>query len=92
VIVIGTSLKVAPVSEVVPYLPAHIPQIYISREPVKHVNFDVDMLGDCDVVVAELCRRAGWELKHGMIPAGQKVDVQRVEEFESRWRLVERKE
>lgn len=89
VIVIGTSLKVAPVSEVVPFLPPHIPQIYISREPVKHVNFDVDMLGDCDVVVAELCRRAGWELEHEMIPKGQMVDVQLVEEFESRWKMVE---
>ncbi|OBT54629.1 hypothetical protein VE04_05928 [Pseudogymnoascus sp. 24MN13] len=89
VIVIGTSLKVAPVSEVVPFLPAHIPQIYISREPVKHVNFDVDMLGDCDVVIAELCRRAGWELEHEMIPKGQVVDVQLVEEFESRWKMVE---
>ncbi|KFY91995.1 hypothetical protein V498_05196, partial [Pseudogymnoascus sp. VKM F-4517 (FW-2822)] len=89
VIVIGTSLKVAPVSEVVPFLPAHIPQIYISREPVKHVNFDVDMLGDCDVVVAELCRRAGWELEHEMIPKGQVVDVQLVGEFESRWKMVE---
>jgi NAD-dependent histone deacetylase SIR2 len=75
VIVIGTSLKVAPVSEVVPYLPAHIPQMYISRTPVSHVEFDVDMLGDCDVVVAELCRRAGWDLKHEMLPEGQKVDV-----------------
>lgn len=32
VLVIGTSLKVAPVSEVVGYLPANVPQIYISRE------------------------------------------------------------
>ena len=32
VLVIGTSLKVAPVSEVVGYLPASVPQIYISRE------------------------------------------------------------
>lgn len=91
VIVIGTSLKVAPVSEVVGYLPAHIPQIYISREPVRHVNFDVDMLGDCDVVVAELCRRAGWELQHEMIPPGQVVSVTPAEEFASRWAFVERK-
>ncbi|KFY34728.1 hypothetical protein V494_06514 [Pseudogymnoascus sp. VKM F-4513 (FW-928)] len=89
VIVIGTSLKVAPVSEVVPFLPPDIPQIYISREPVKHVNFDVDMLGDCDVVVAELCRRAGWKLEHEMIPEGQEVDVQLMEDFESRWKMVE---
>ena len=84
VIVIGTSLKVAPVSEVVPYLPAHIPQMYISRTPVSHVNFDVDMLGDCDVVVAELCRRAGWDLKHEMVPEDQEVEVVRQEGFSSR--------
>lgn len=84
VIVIGTSLKVAPVSEVVPYLPPHIPQMYISRTPVSHVNFDIDMLGDCDVVVAELCRRAGWELSHEMIPKDQKVDVRLQEGFSSR--------
>ena len=32
VLVIGTSLKVAPVSEVVGVLPHHVPQLYISRE------------------------------------------------------------
>jgi NAD-dependent histone deacetylase SIR2 len=84
VIVIGTSLKVAPVSEVVPYLPAHIPQMYISRTPVSHVNFDVDMLGDCDVVVAELCRRAGWDLKHEMVPEDQKVETKLQDGFTSR--------
>ena len=36
VIVIGTSLKVAPVSEVVGILPPDIPQLYISRE-VSHL-------------------------------------------------------
>ncbi|KAK0673021.1 DHS-like NAD/FAD-binding domain-containing protein [Cercophora samala] len=85
VIVIGTSLKVAPVSEVVPYLPSHIPQIYISREAIGHNNFDIDLLGDCDVVVAELCRRAGWELGHEMVPEGQEVRVRQVEGWGSRW-------
>ncbi|KAK0617151.1 SIR2-like protein [Immersiella caudata] len=84
VIVIGTSLKVAPVSEVVPYLPPNIPQIYISRTPVSHVNFDIDLLGDCDIVVSELCHRAGWDLKHEMIPEGQVVDVQLAEGYPSR--------
>ncbi|KAI9051177.1 hypothetical protein LZ554_005279 [Drepanopeziza brunnea f. sp. 'monogermtubi'] len=91
VIVIGTSLKVAPVSEVVPYLPAHIPQMYISRTPVSHVNFDVDMLGDCDVVVAELCRRAGWDLEHEMIPKDQKVEVKLEEGFHSRYKFTVQK-
>ncbi|KAE8440895.1 hypothetical protein EG329_006341 [Mollisiaceae sp. DMI_Dod_QoI] len=84
VIVIGTSLKVAPVSEVVPYLPTHIPQMYISRTPVSHVNFDIDMLGDCDIVVAELCRRAGWDLQHDMIPEEQVVDIKLQDGFSSR--------
>ncbi|CAG8958682.1 hypothetical protein HYFRA_00011524 [Hymenoscyphus fraxineus] len=91
VIVIGTSLKVAPVSEVIPYLPASIPQMYISREPVSHVNFDVDMLGDCDVVVAELCRRMGWELKHEMIPENQVVDIRLQDGFTSRHVFTEKK-
>lgn len=38
------------------------------------MTFDITLLGDCDVVVAELCRRAGWDLKHDMIPKDQKVD------------------
>lgn len=84
VVVIGTSLKVAPVSEVVPYLPPHIPQIYISRTPVSHVNFDIDLLGDCDIVVAELCRRAGWDLRHEMIPKDQRVEVRTEDGWASR--------
>ncbi|KAL1838530.1 hypothetical protein VTK73DRAFT_4299 [Phialemonium thermophilum] len=84
VVVIGTSLRVAPVSEVVPFLPPNVPQLYISRTPVGHVNFDIDLLGDCDVVVAELCRRAGWDLRHEMIPEGQVVKVRTVEGYPSR--------
>ncbi|KAI1373570.1 SIR2-domain-containing protein [Hypoxylon crocopeplum] len=84
VIVIGTSLKVAPVSEVVPYLPPHIPQIYISRTPVSHINFDIDLLGDCDVIVAELCRRAGWDLEHPMVQPDQLVDVRLEDGYKSR--------
>ncbi|KAI1769376.1 SIR2-domain-containing protein [Hypoxylon sp. FL1150] len=84
VVVIGTSLKVAPVSEVVPYLPPHIPQIYISRTPVTHINFDIDLLGDCDVVVAELCRRAGWDLNHDMVDPNQIVEARLQDGYTSR--------
>ena len=106
VLVIGTSLKVAPVSEVVGVLPRHVPQLYISREvrkpppplltqlimlthvsiqPCSHANFDIDLLGDCDTVVAELCRRAGWDLQHEMLVPDEKVDVQLKEGYESRF-------
>lgn len=77
VIVIGTSLKVAPVSEMPNFLPHAVPHIYISREPIKHVEFDIQLLGNCDDVVYELCRRAGWNLKHDMIPTttGYTMDI-----------------
>ncbi|KAK1915358.1 hypothetical protein P3342_003167 [Pyrenophora teres f. teres] len=75
VIVMGTSMKVAPVSEIPNFLPRDVPQIYISRDPIHHINFDINLLGDCDVVVAELARRAGWVLEHKMIPDAQAVEV-----------------
>ena len=87
VLVIGTSLKVAPVSEMPNFLPHQVPHIYISREPIEHVNFDVQLLGDCDDVAFELCRRAGWELKHEMIPRDFRVRVEAVEGSDSRWRV-----
>ncbi|KAL1622743.1 NAD-dependent histone deacetylase sir2 [Diplodia seriata] len=79
VIVIGTSMKVAPVSEVPQILSPDVPQIYISRDPIRHIDFDVNLLGDCDVVVAELCRLAGWNLEHKMIPEGLRAEVDAVE-------------
>ena len=86
VLVIGTSLKVAPVSEVVGVLPKEVPQIYINRDPCGHVDFDVDLLGECDVVVKELCRRAGWDLKHEMLTE-KEVCVEGVEGWASRWHV-----
>ncbi|CAF9934336.1 MAG: NAD-dependent histone deacetylase sir2 [Heterodermia speciosa] len=87
VLVIGTSLKVAPVSEVVGFLPRETPQVYISREACSHVDFDVDLLGDCDVVVAELCRRLGWELKHEMIPHESTISVELAQGYDSRYSI-----
>ncbi|KAG0337720.1 NAD-dependent histone deacetylase sir2 [Podila horticola] len=69
-IVMGSSLKVAPVSDIMHSLPNSVPQILINRTPITHMDFDVQLLGDCDVIVAELCRMAGWELKHEKIPGG----------------------
>ncbi|KAI7188533.1 SIR2-domain-containing protein [Hortaea werneckii] len=90
-IVIGTSLKVAPVSEMANYLPKDIPHIFVSREPIEHVNFDIQLLGDCDTVVYELSRRAGWRLQHEMIPPDLKVKVKPVEDSTYRWIVKPRK-
>jgi len=40
-------------------LPSHVPQVLINREPLNHLNFDVELLGDCDVIVNELCHCLG---------------------------------
>jgi NAD-dependent histone deacetylase SIR2 len=38
-------------------------------KPIMHIEFDINLIGNCDTIVAEMCRRAGWELKHAMLPA-----------------------
>lgn len=62
VIVIGSSLKVHPVSSIPDLVPPYIPQILINRESLDH-NFDIELLGDCDLILAELFRRLGWTLE-----------------------------
>lgn len=83
VIVIGTSMQVAPVSKMCDKLAAagrgDVPCIYIGREACRHIEFDVQLLGECDTVVWELARRAGWDLKHEMVPKRLKVEVERAE-------------
>ena len=45
------------------YVKHDIPQILINREPLHHFNFDIELLGNCDAIICELCRRLGdeWE-------------------------------
>ncbi|KAJ8022434.1 NAD-dependent protein deacetylase sirtuin-1 [Holothuria leucospilota] len=64
-IVIGSSLKVRPVATI-PYpsvIPNSVPQILINREPLPHMNFDIELLGDGDVIINEICHRlgSGWD-------------------------------
>ncbi|CAN0212804.1 unnamed protein product, partial [Discosporangium mesarthrocarpum] len=68
VLVMGTSLKVAPVSRILQYMPAHVPQarqVLVNRElvcPPRAVSdgFDLNLLGDCDVVVSYISQCLGW--------------------------------
>ncbi|KAH9940872.1 SIR2-domain-containing protein [Epithele typhae] len=62
VIIIGTSLKVSPVSDTISHLPHSVPQILINKTPVKHINPDIVLLGNADDVVQHLCRRLNWDL------------------------------
>ncbi|KAN0061606.1 NAD-dependent histone deacetylase sir2 [Thecaphora frezii] len=61
-IVMGTSLKVAPVSELVSHIPHSTPVILINKSPVYHIAMDIMLLGDADGVVEYLCRRLAWTL------------------------------
>lgn len=66
VICIGTSLKVAPVADIVEKVPESVPQILINKDPIGHCNFDVSLLGYCDEVVSYLCNKLGegWSIPH----------------------------
>ena len=61
VISVGTSLKVAPVADIVDKVPPSVPQILINRDPITHCNFDVSLLGYCDDVAELLERKLGWK-------------------------------
>ncbi|XP_069836497.1 NAD-dependent protein deacetylase sirtuin-1 [Dendropsophus ebraccatus] len=58
-IVIGSSLKVRPVALIPSSIPHEVPQILINREPLPHLHFDIELLGDCDVIINELCQTLG---------------------------------
>ncbi|XP_051945525.1 NAD-dependent protein deacetylase sirtuin-1-like [Xyrauchen texanus] len=62
-IVIGSSLKVRPVALIPSSIPHEVPQVLINREPLPHLNFDVELLGDCDVIVNELSHRLGGDFE-----------------------------
>lgn len=40
-------------------LPSHVPQVLINRENLPHMNFDVELLGDCDGIIQRLCKDLG---------------------------------
>ena len=54
-------------------------------QPCSHVDFDIDLLGDCDSVVTHLCRRASWDLQHEMIDQDSKIDVKLQDGYDSRF-------
>mmetsp|Transcript_13149 Transcript_13149/g.39702 ORF Transcript_13149/g.39702 Transcript_13149/m.39702 type:complete len:666 (+) Transcript_13149:113-2110(+) len=62
-LVMGSSMRVQPVATIPSMLAPNVPQILINRELVLRPHqFDLELLGDCDAVTAELARRLGFEL------------------------------
>ena len=63
-IVIGSSMKVRPVAMIPNIIPANVPQILINREPLSHLNFDVELLGNCNDIIEYLITRLGEGWNH----------------------------
>ncbi|KAJ3108328.1 NAD-dependent protein deacetylase sirtuin-1 [Phlyctochytrium planicorne] len=61
-IVIGSSLRIAPVSLTQEIIPRHVPQILINLEILPHMEgFDIQLKGECDIVLYDIAKRLGWE-------------------------------
>ena len=58
-------------SELIGVLPASVPQIYISKTPVTHIEFDTTFLGNCDDIIRDLVRRCGYILEHKKLEGGR---------------------
>merc|ERR1712223_1537828 len=54
-IMIGSSLKVRPVALIPSSINTSVPQILINREPLPHLTPDVELLGDCDGIINQIC-------------------------------------
>ncbi|KAJ6591597.1 SIR2-domain-containing protein [Mycena vulgaris] len=67
-LVIGTSLKVSPVADILCHLPHSVPQILINKTPVRHINPDIVLLGNSDDIIAHLCTKLGWDLPSPTLP------------------------
>ena len=87
-IVIGTSLSVQPVSDIPLAVSQNIPQIAICRDLVEHVDFDVTLRGDCDLITEELSKRLGWDLRHPMLK-GREVSIVEEDHDNAIWKVDE---
>jgi NAD-dependent histone deacetylase SIR2 len=66
-LVIGTSLQVAPVADIPRHLDPSVPQILVNRELVarSRVHFDVELLGDCEYIIRLLAELLDWSEEIG---------------------------
>ncbi len=81
-IVMGTSLPVEPVNTMPNRIPPEVPQIYIGKNEMflgksKPIDFDIQLLGECDVVADILAKGCGWHLQHEMLPKDTVIKVER---------------
>ncbi|VDK56635.1 unnamed protein product [Gongylonema pulchrum] len=58
-VVIGSSLKVQPVARIPYSISSDVPQILINRESLPNYTPDIELLGNCDDIVAQLALALG---------------------------------
>jgi NAD-dependent SIR2 family protein deacetylase len=67
-IVMGTSLKVQPVCNVVELVGDHVPQVLINRNRLAgRDGFDVELLGDCDAIISEIEKALYWNAADNVV-------------------------
>uniref|UniRef100_A0A1I7UNL5 NAD-dependent protein deacetylase sir-2.1 n=1 Tax=Caenorhabditis tropicalis TaxID=1561998 RepID=A0A1I7UNL5_9PELO len=59
VVVIGSSLKVRPVALIPHCVGKDVPQILINRESLPHYKADIELLGNCDDILRDICYSLG---------------------------------
>lgn len=64
VIVMGSSLTVQPVSHVPFFVDSNVPQILINRESLRRYTPDIELLGNCDEIVAQIALSLGYPFTH----------------------------
>ncbi|TID30866.1 hypothetical protein CANINC_000555 [Pichia inconspicua] len=94
-ITIGTSLKVAPVSEIVNKIDPEVPQVLINRDPINHCEFDVEILGYCDQAITYICgKEMDWQINHPdfnkILNSGLELTV--IDEQTGRYKVSDEKE
>ncbi|KAF8644752.1 hypothetical protein AX16_008296 [Volvariella volvacea WC 439] len=62
ILIIGTSLKVSPVADMLSHLPHSVPQILINKTPIRHINPDIVLLGDADGIILHIKNQLKWVL------------------------------
>jgi len=78
VLVIGSSMKVQPVSMIPDLICPAVPQILINRERLDH-HFDIELLGDADVILAEISKRLELPLEEHDLLGVLSAEMQFVE-------------
>jgi hypothetical protein len=62
IIVIGTSMCVAPFNRLPGLAPGSIPLVIMNKEPIAHFEGrGIYIPGNCDESISSLCRELGWE-------------------------------